>query len=87
MFILKLDPDYDGSCPCASFNLMNCKVQVHCWRTHVEGCDCKASGIHIYPEDKQGVVNVGEVRELLLREVKTVWANCGWEAYIHAEEK
>ncbi len=40
---LALDPDYDGSCPCADFEVDGTKFLAHCWRI----CGrCVHAGLH-----------------------------------------
>lgn len=40
---LALDPGYDGSCPCARFEVDGTRFEAHCWRL----CDrCEYAGLH-----------------------------------------
>ena len=41
--VLRLDPDFDGSCPCATFTFRGHRFEAHCWR----GCSqCEYVGLH-----------------------------------------
>lgn len=42
-----LDPEYEGCCPCAHIQGKGFKVDIHCWRTSHDHCDCPFAGIHI----------------------------------------
>ena len=42
--VLRLDPDYNGSCPYAEFDLDGAHIRLHCWRV-CSGCD--GCGIHV----------------------------------------
>jgi hypothetical protein len=38
-----MDPIYEGSCPCATFDVEGVRIEVHCWRV----CRaCRYSGVH-----------------------------------------
>lgn len=40
---LNLDPSFDGSCPCAAFEVEGVKFEAHCWRL----CErCEYAGLH-----------------------------------------
>lgn len=41
--LLALDPQYDASCPCASFEVAGTKIELHCWRVCFS---CEGCGIH-----------------------------------------
>ena len=41
--VLRLDPSYDGSCPCARITVDGQKLRLHCWRVCF---DCEYVGIH-----------------------------------------
>lgn len=41
--ILALDPNYEGSCPCARFDLGGTEIELHCWRVDPW---CAGCGIH-----------------------------------------
>lgn len=41
--LLALDPQYEGSCPCAAFEFEGTRFDAHCWRV----CrDCTYAGLH-----------------------------------------
>ena len=45
---LSLAGDFDGHCPCCVlFGHPDFEIEVHCWRTNIDGCDCEHSGIHV----------------------------------------
>lgn len=44
---MSLDPGWDGCCPCCTLDGDGFTVEVHCWRTRIDGCGCKHSGIHV----------------------------------------
>lgn len=44
---LGLDPEFDGSCPCATIQGEEFLIQAHCWRVHPA---CEYSGIHVTGE-------------------------------------
>jgi hypothetical protein len=47
--LLRLDLDYDGSCPCFMLTLDGTRLEGHCWRV----CHrCKGCGIH-YEGDEE----------------------------------
>lgn len=41
--LLRLDPEYDGSCPCATIALPSGVYELHCWRVCT---DCAGCGLH-----------------------------------------
>lgn len=57
---LKLDPDFNESCPCSQFEYKKYKFSVHCWRANKD-CDCKFSGVHINPVTIEGIALAHDV--------------------------
>ena len=47
--VLALDPGYDGSCPCAEFELDGAHIVLHCWRVCTA---CGGCGIHVVRGDR-----------------------------------
>jgi hypothetical protein len=41
--LLYMDPDYCGSCPCATIDLWGTTLEMHCWRVCQK---CERCGVH-----------------------------------------
>lgn len=41
--VLRQDPKFDGSCPCAEVVIDGVRLELHCWRTCLK---CEFVGIH-----------------------------------------
>lgn len=80
MNYLKLDPDYDGSCPCSVFMHDGMNVHVHCWKTQHDNCDCKYSGIHVYGDNPKALISLSKE---ILEYVQFAWPNTEWEVVHH----
>ena len=65
---LSLAVDFEGGCPCCLIEGDGFEVEVHCWRTNLNGCGCKYSGIHV-----QGLPS-----EVAQRVAEHVRDNNGW---------
>lgn len=58
--VLGLDPEYIGSCPCATVTVDGERLEMHCWRTCSE---CDHVGIHY--EGNAGAAAAERVKPLL----------------------
>ena len=55
--ILRLDPEWDGSCPCAQVVVDGTELDIHCWRVPDA---CGGSGVH-YRGDVRVALAVAQV--------------------------
>lgn len=69
--VLALDPNYDGSCPCADVVIGGVRLLIHCWRT----CsDCTYAGVHFTGPDGR------EVAERVVPLLKASWGS-EWQTF------
>ncbi len=74
--ILNLMPDYCGSCPCGNVLLGEININMHCWRTSFENCNCKYSGLHISSQDyecKYKRKDLLKIGKLCLKQISQFW--------------
>ena len=72
--IFKLDPEYDGYCPCLNFKLEGIKANIHCWRANcAEGCEF--SGIHVIGSE---ISKMAEIGEETLKQLEKTWSHTEW---------
>ena len=48
--LLALDPEYTGSCPCATFTYDGHRYDAHCWRVCSK---CRGCGLHYFNGTKE----------------------------------
>ena len=57
---LRLDPDYDGGCPCTDIWIdRTASVHTHCWRVQCE-YGCEYSGVHVNGLDHETAHKVAQ---------------------------
>ncbi len=80
--ILELS-DCEGSCPCGEAYIFGINFKFHCWRTKVNDCDCKYSGLHLSQDKNYYSQNdLTEIGEIALIGIKKIWFNTDWELKI-----
>lgn len=74
--LARLDPDYEGCCPCTHIKGDGFDVEIHCWRTSHD-CNCPYSGIHITGLDPD------DARKLADHLIETIgWPGIEWTVLI-----
>lgn len=72
--------DYEGSCPCSHALIKGINIDIHCWRTTYDCCNCLCSGVHVRSmhmdvDDSELL----EVAKLIFAEITELWTHTDWE--------
>ena len=67
--------DCQGSCPCGKAYIFGLHIDFHCWRTNIDNCSCKYSGLHLknhwdFDYSQQNLERIGAK---LLEQITEVW--------------
>lgn len=76
--------DCQGSCPCGTFQTRGIVFSFHCWRTRIDNCNCKYSGLHIsqhydFNYKKNDLLKLGK---LCLSQLREIWGTTDWKLVI-----